>query len=156
MGFLSAAIVLRHRKNSAAANFAHAAINGMGLEMSVLLQKVIRVGILALLLVLIGLGGYSALLKQRVTTLRQQAALQQKTLAQQKEQIAALQAQDAQNRALMAAQQQQEQWLRQQGDNTERKYREAIKNTACAGQPMPGIVPELLRRAGADNGAVAP
>ncbi|VVA47937.1 hypothetical protein SERVES_01658 [Serratia ficaria] len=60
--------------------------------------------------------------------------------------ITTLQAQDAQNRALVAAQQQHEQQLRQQHDILQRKYREAIKNDPCAAQPMPGAVIELLQQ----------
>ncbi|WP_406894371.1 hypothetical protein [Serratia marcescens] len=60
--------------------------------------------------------------------------------------ITTLQAQDAQNRALVAAQQQHEQQLRQQHDILQRKYREAIKNDPCAAQPMPGAVVELLQQ----------
>ena len=110
-------------------------------------------------MVAICLGGYSSLLSHRLELARQQALEQQKTLAQQAGLIATLQTQDAQNRALMAAQQQQEQQLRQQSDVYQRKYREAIKNDACAGQPMPGAVIELLRptaTAGSAGGTVAP
>ncbi|VEA67092.1 Protein of uncharacterised function (DUF2570) [Serratia plymuthica] len=127
--------------------------------MSGWLNKIMQGGLLLLLAVAICLGGYSSLLSHRLELARQQAAEQQKTLAQQAGLIATLQTQDAQNRALMAAQQQQEQQLRQQSDVYQRKYREAIKNDACAGQPMPGAVLELLRPAtgGTDaRGAAAP
>ena len=139
--------------------------------MSGWLSRLAQGGLLLLLLVAICLGGYSSLLSHRLelarqqaleqqkTLARQQALEQQKTLAQQAGLIATLQTQDAQNRALMAAQQQQEQQLRQQSDVYQRKYREAIKNDACAGQPMPGAVIELLRptaAAGSAGGTVAP
>lgn len=127
--------------------------------MSGWLNKLMQGGLLLLLAVAICLGGYSSLLSHRLALVRQQAAEQQKTLAQQAGLIATLQTQDAQNRALMAAQQQQEQQLRRQSDVYQRRYREAIKNDACAGQPMPGAVLELLRPTadGIDaSGAVAP
>lgn len=127
--------------------------------MSGWLSRLAQGGLLLLLLVAICLGGYSSLLSHRLELARQQALEQQKTLAQQAGLIATLQTQDAQNRALMAAQQQQEQQLRQQSDVYQRKYREAIKNDACAGQPMPGTVIELLRptaAAGSSGGTVAP
>ncbi|CVF31148.1 TPA: DUF2570 family protein [Serratia marcescens] len=118
-------------------------------------------GSLALLsLVAICLGGYSSLLSHQLQLARQQAAEQQKTLTQQAGLIATLQTQDAQNRALMAAQQQREQQLRQQGENYQRKYQDAIKNDECARRTAPGAVLGLLRgtdtaTAGAD-GAVSP
>ncbi len=127
--------------------------------MSGWLSRLAQGGLLLLLLVAICLGGYSSLLSHRLELARQQALEQQKTLAQQAGLIATLQTQDAQNRVLMAAQQQQEQLLRQQSDVYQRKYREAIKNDACAGQPMPGAVIELLRptaTAGSAGGTVAP
>ncbi|QIC88226.1 DUF2570 domain-containing protein [Serratia liquefaciens] len=127
--------------------------------MSGWLSRLAQGGLLLLLLVAICLGGYSSLLSHRLELARQQVLEQQKTLAQQAGLIATLQTQDAQNRALMAAQQQQEQLLRQQSDVYQRKYREAIKNDACAGQPMPGAVIELLRptaTAGSAGGTVAP
>lgn len=127
--------------------------------MSGWLSRLAQGGLLLLLLVAICLGGYSSLLSHRLELARQQVLEQQKTLAQQAGLIATLQTQDAQNRALMAAQQQQEQQLRQQSDVYQRKYREAIKNDACAGQPMPGAVIELLRpaaAAGSAGGTVAP
>ncbi|CAI0723591.1 Protein of uncharacterised function (DUF2570) [Serratia liquefaciens] len=127
--------------------------------MSGWLNRLAQGGLLLLLLVAICLGGYSSLLSHRLELARQQALEQQKILAQQAGLIATLQTQDAQNRALMAAQQQQEQQMRQQSDVYQRKYREAIKNDACAGQPMPGAVIELLRptaAAGSAGGTVAP
>ncbi|MFS7240509.1 DUF2570 family protein [Serratia proteamaculans] len=127
--------------------------------MSGLLSRLVQGGWLLLLLAAICLGGYSSLLSHRLELVQQQAGEQQKTLAQQAGLIATLQTQDAQNRALMAVQQQQEQQLRQQSDVYQRKYREAIKNDACAGQPMPDAVIELLRPTAAGSsagGAVAP
>ncbi|MGA9617668.1 MAG: hypothetical protein WBR09_10915 [Serratia proteamaculans] len=127
--------------------------------MSGLLSRLVQGGWLLLLVAAICLGGYSSLLSHRLELVQQQADEQQKTLAQQAGLIATLQTQDAQNRALMAVQQQQEQQLRQQSDVYQRKYREAIKNDACAGQLMPDAVIELLRPTAAGSsagGAVAP
>lgn len=127
--------------------------------MSGLLSRLVQGRWLLLLVAAICLGGYSSLLSHRLELVQQQAGEQQKTLAQQAGLIATLQIQDAQNRALMAVQQQQEQQLRQQSDVYQRKYREAIKNDACAGQPMPDAVIELLRPTAAGSsagGAVAP
>ncbi|BEL79882.1 hypothetical protein SM12BL3_11890 [Serratia marcescens] len=121
------------------------------------MSKIAGGSLALLLLVAICLGGYSSLLSHRLQLARQQAAEQQKTLAQQAGLIATLQTQDAQNRALMAAQQQREQQLRQQHDTAQRKYREAIKNDPCADQPLPAAVLELLRPAtGTTPGAVNP
>ncbi|WP_440531013.1 DUF2570 family protein [Serratia marcescens] len=121
------------------------------------MSKIAGGSLALLLLVAICLGGYSSLLSNRLALARQQAGEQQKTLAQQAGLIATLQTQDAQNRALMAAQQQREQQLRQQHDTAQRKYREAIKNDPCAGQPLPAAVLELLRPAtGTAPGAVNP
>ncbi|AGE17729.1 DUF2570 family protein [Serratia marcescens] len=121
------------------------------------MSKIAGGSLVLLLLVAICLGGYSSLLSHQLQLARQQAAEQQKTLAQQAGLIATLQTQDAQNRALMAAQQQREQQLRQQHDTAQRKYREAIKNDPCAGQPLPAAVLELLRPAtGTAPGAVNP
>ncbi|BEN49120.1 hypothetical protein SMKC057_12320 [Serratia marcescens] len=120
-------------------------------------SKIAGGSLVLLLLVAIFLGGYSSLLSHRLQLARQQAAEQQKTLAQQAGLIATLQTQDAQNRALMAAQQQREQQQREQHDTAQRKYREAIKNDPCAGQPLPAAVLELLRPAtGTAPGAVNP
>ncbi len=121
------------------------------------MSKIAGGSLALLLLVAICLGGYSSLLSHRLQLARQQAAEQQKALAQQAGLIATLQTQDAQNRALMAAQQQREQQLRQLHDTAQRKYREAIKNDPCAGQPLPAAVLELLRPAtGTTPGAVNP
>ncbi|WP_434462845.1 hypothetical protein ACMV5L_10350 [Serratia plymuthica] len=109
------------------------------------LSKLAGGGLVLLLLVAICLGGYCSLLSHRLELARQQAAEQQKTLAQQAGFIATLQTQDAQNRALMAAQQQQEQQLRQQADIYQRKYWDAIKNDECARRNAPGAVLDLMR-----------
>ncbi|EMH4134481.1 DUF2570 family protein [Serratia marcescens] len=125
--------------------------------MSGWISKLAGGGMLLLLVASICLGGYSSLLSHRLASVRQQAAELQKSLAQQAGLIATLQTQDAQNRALMAAQQRQEQQLRQQHDTAQRKYREAIKNDPCAGQPLPAAVLELLRPdTGTTPGAVNP
>ncbi|ENN8406624.1 DUF2570 family protein [Serratia marcescens] len=109
------------------------------------MSKIAGGSLALLLLVAICLGAYSSLLSHQLQLARQQAAEQQKTLAQQAGLIATLQTQDAQNRALMAAQQQREQQLRQQGENYQRKYQDAIKNDECARRTAPGAVLGLLR-----------
>ncbi|EIV2912438.1 DUF2570 family protein [Serratia marcescens] len=115
------------------------------------MSKIAGGSLVLLLMVAIFLGGYSSLLSYRLELARQQTAEQQKTLAQQAGLIATLQTQDAQNRALMAAQQQREQQLRQQGENYQRKYQDAIKNDECARRTAPGAVLGLLR--GTDTAA---
>lgn len=122
--------------------------------MNAWLQKLMQGGLLLLLVVAICLGGYGSLLAQRLEAARLQLHEQQKSLAQQAGLITTLQTQDAQNRVLMAAQLQQERQLRQQYSDYQRKYRDAIKNDACAGQPMPDAVLELLQPTAA-NGAAA-
>ncbi|OPJ96480.1 DUF2570 family protein [Serratia marcescens] len=86
----------------------------------------------------------------------EQVKQQEKTLAQQAGLITTLRADDARNRAMMAEQQRREQQLRQQGENYQRKYREAIKNDSCAGQPMPAAVIELLQQNTAGTAANRP
>lgn len=76
----------------------------------------------------------------------EQVKQQEKTLAQQAELLTTLRADDARNRTMIAEQQRREQQLRQQNESYQRKYREAIKNDACAGQPMPAAVVELLQQ----------
>jgi hypothetical protein len=76
----------------------------------------------------------------------QKLAEQKKTVDQQAGVINTLQTQDAYNRALMVAQQHREQQLRQQSDIYQRKYREAIKDNACAAERMPDAVVELLQQ----------
>ncbi|WP_226911562.1 hypothetical protein [Serratia marcescens] len=75
----------------------------------------------------------------------------EKTLAQQAGLITTLRADDARNRAMMAEQQRREQQLRQQGENYQRKYQDAIKNDECARRTAPGAVLGLLR--GTDTAA---
>lgn len=75
----------------------------------------------------------------------EQVKQQERTLAQQSGLISTLQAQDRKNRALAAEQQQREQQLRQQGENYQRKYQDAIKNDECARRTAPGAVLGLLR-----------
>jgi len=85
---------------------------------------------------------------------------QKETLAQQAGLITNLRADDARNRAMMAEQQRREQQLRQQGENYQRKYRDAIKNDECARRAAPGAVLGLLRgtdtTAGGGARAVSP
>ncbi|HFD7740947.1 TPA: hypothetical protein ACF54C_004781 [Serratia marcescens] len=81
----------------------------------------------------------------------EQVKQQEKTLAQQAGLITTLRADDARNRAMMAEQQRREQQLRQQGENYQRKYREAIQNDECARRTAPGAVLGLLR--GTDTAA---
>ena len=61
----------------------------------------------------------------------EQVKQQEKTLAQQTGLITTLRADDARNRAMMAEQQRREQQLRQQGENYQRKYQDAIKMTSA-------------------------
>ncbi|ENR6204306.1 DUF2570 family protein [Serratia sp. TSA_130.2] len=81
----------------------------------------------------------------------EQVKQQEKTLAQQAGLITTLRADDARNRAMMAEQQRREQQLRQQGENYQRKYQDAIKNDECARHTAPGAVLDLLR--GTDTAA---
>ncbi|WP_261990621.1 hypothetical protein [Serratia marcescens] len=75
----------------------------------------------------------------------EQVKQQEKTLVRQEGLIATLRADDARNRAMMAEQQRREQQLRQQGENYQRKYREAIKNDECARRSAPNAVLGILR-----------
>ncbi|OCO80419.1 DUF2570 family protein [Serratia marcescens] len=113
--------------------------------MSGWISKLAGGGILLLLVASICLGGYSSLLSHRLELARQQVAEQKKTLAQQTGLITTLRADDARNRAMMAEQQRREQQLRQQGENYQRKYQDAIKNDECARRTAPGAVLGLLR-----------
>ncbi|WP_413506702.1 DUF2570 family protein [Serratia proteamaculans] len=88
--------------------------------------------------------------------LDQKLVEQKKTVDQQAGVINTLQTQEVQNRALMAAQQQHEQQLRQQSDIYQRKYREAIKDNACAAERMPDAVVELLQQTAAGTAATRP
>ncbi|WP_237159073.1 hypothetical protein [Serratia marcescens] len=84
---------------------------------------------------------------------------QEKTLAQQSGLISTLQAQDRKNRALAAEQQHREQLLRQQGENYQRKLRDALKGSKCGNSPMPAAVIDLLQQNAtgtATGGAVTP
>lgn len=117
------------------------------------MSKIAGGSLALLLLVAICLGGYSSLLSRRLELARQQTAEQQKTLAQQTGLITTLRADDARNRAMMAEQQRREQQLRQQGENYQRKYQDAIKNDECARRTAPGAVLGLLR--GTDTAAAA-
>ncbi|HBC7420660.1 TPA: hypothetical protein KEY88_003366 [Serratia marcescens] len=109
-------------------------------------------GVMLLLLVAsICLGGYSSLLSHQLALARLQTAEQEKTLAQQAGLITTLRADDARNRAMMVEQQRREQQLRQQGENYQRKYQDAIKNYECARRTAPGAVIGLLR--GTDTAA---
>lgn len=109
---------------------------------------------LLLLVTAICLGGYSSLLSHRLELARQQVAEQKKTLAQQTGLITTLRADDARNRAMMAEQQRRELQLRQQGENYQRKYQDAIKNDECARRVAPVAVLDLLR--GKDTTAAGP
>ncbi|WP_075686217.1 DUF2570 domain-containing protein [Serratia marcescens] len=86
----------------------------------------------------------------------EQVKQQEKTLAQQSGLISALQTQERKNRALATEQHRREQQLRQQNESYQRKYREAIKNDACAAQPMPAATIELLQQSTADTTANSP
>ncbi|WBF44455.1 hypothetical protein [Serratia rubidaea] len=90
-------------------------------------------------------------LRKELRMAEQQAEQQKKTLAQQAKLLATMRADDARNRSLMAEQQQREQQLRQQGENYQRKYQDAIKNDGCARRAAPGAVLNLLR--GTDTGS---
>lgn len=91
-------------------------------------------------------------LRKELRMAEQQAEQQKKTLAQQAELLATMRADDARNRSLMAEQQQREQQLRQQGQDYQRKYRDAIKNDDCARRAAPGSVIDLLRGTGVGTG----
>ncbi|UMK54472.1 hypothetical protein [Serratia ureilytica] len=84
----------------------------------------------------------------------EQVKQQEKMLAQQAGLITTLRADDARNRAMMAEQQRREQQLRQQGENYQRKYREAIQNDECSRRVAPSAVIVLLR--GTDTAAAGP
>ncbi|MFI8019065.1 hypothetical protein ACIF2R_08795 [Serratia marcescens] len=122
--------------------------------MSGWISKLAGGGMLLLLVTAICLGGYSSLLSHRLELARQQVAEQKKTLAQQTGLITTLRADDARNRAMMAEQQRRELQLRQQGENYQRKYQDAIKNDECARRVAPVAVLDLLR--GKDTTAASP
>mgnify|MGYP002795020725 CR=1 FL=1 len=86
----------------------------------------------------------------------EQVKQQEKTLAQQTGLITTLRADDARNRAMMAEQQRREQQLRQQGENYQRKLRDALKGSKCGNSPMPAAVVELLQQNAAGTSANRP
>ncbi|MEX3003549.1 hypothetical protein [Serratia fonticola] len=106
------------------------------LRIAVLLGVVVYSGFLAI---------NGKMLSTRLESAKQQLREQQRSLAQQAGLIATLQTQDAQNRVLMAEQQRQEQLIRQQATDNERKYREAIEDDECAKRDMPGAVIDILQ-----------
>ncbi|QHA89999.1 DUF2570 family protein [Serratia rhizosphaerae] len=123
--------------------------------MDAYLNKITGGSLALLLLVATCLGGYSSLLSHRLELARQQVAEQKKTLAQQTGLITTLRADDARNRAMIAEQQRREQQLRQQGENYQRKYQDAIKNDDCARRAAPGAVLDILRGTGIGNSGAA-
>lgn len=86
----------------------------------------------------------------------EQVKQQEKALAQQAGLITTLRADDARNRAMMAEQQRREQQLRQQGENYQRKLRDALKGSKCGNSPMPAAVVELLQQNAAGTAANRP
>lgn len=122
--------------------------------MSGWISKLVGGGMLLLLVASICLGGYSSLLSHRLALARLQTAEQEKTLAQQAGLITTLRADNSRNRAMMAEQQRREQQLRQQSENYQRKYREAIQNDECSRRVAPSAVIVLLR--GTDTAAAGP
>ncbi|BEM03643.1 TPA: DUF2570 family protein [Serratia marcescens subsp. marcescens ATCC 13880] len=122
--------------------------------MSGWISKLAGGGMLLLLVASICLWGYSSLLSHQLALARLQTAEQAKTLAQQAGLITTLRADNYRNRAMMAEQQRREQQLRQQGENYQRKYREAIQNDECSRRVAPSAVIVLLR--GTDTAAAGP
>ncbi|MGP2688915.1 hypothetical protein ACTVNK_10545 [Serratia nevei] len=111
-----------------------------------------------LLVALVIVGRLAFYLNSNAVKAGEQVKQQEKTLAQQAGLITILRADDARNRAMMAEQQRREQQLRQQGENYQRKYQDAIKNDECARRTAPGAVLGLLHgtdtaAAGADRAA---
>lgn len=122
------------------------------------MSKVMGTVLLVLLLISIGLAQLAFYFHSNAVRAGEQVIQQEKMLAQQAGLITILRADDARNRAMMAEQQRREQQLRQQGENYQRKYREAIQNDECARRTAPGAVLGLLRgtdtaAAGADRAA---
>lgn len=107
--------------------------------------------IVLLLVALIVAGRLAFYFHSNAVRAGEQVKQQEKTLAQQAGLITTLRADDARNRAMMAEQQRREQQLRQQGENYQRKYQDAIKNDECARHTAPGAVLDLLR--GTDTAA---
>ncbi|BAO32616.1 TPA: DUF2570 domain-containing protein [Serratia marcescens] len=115
------------------------------------MSKVMGTVLLVLLLISIGLAQLAFYFHGNAVKAGEQVKQQEKTLAQQAGLITTLRADDARNRAMMAEQQRREQQLRQQGENYQRKYQDAIKNDECARRTAPGAVLGLLR--GTDTAA---
>ena len=115
------------------------------------MSKVMGTVLLVLLLISIGLAQLAFYFHSNAVKAGEQVKQQEKTLAQQAGLITTLRADDARNRAMMAEQQRREQQLRQQGENYQRKYQDAIKNDECARRTAPGAVLGLLR--GTDTAA---
>ena len=107
----------------------------------------------ALLIIVIVLAWLAFHFHSNAVRAGEQVKQQEKTLAQQTGLITTLRADDARNRAMMAEQQRREQQLRQQGENYQRKYQDAIKNDECARRTAPGAVLGLLRGTDAAAGA---
>jgi Na+-transporting NADH:ubiquinone oxidoreductase subunit NqrC len=105
--------------------------------------KTMLIGLL--LVAVVAVGKIASYYRDSYRQEQRQTAELQKSLAQQAGLIAMLQTQDVQNRALMAAQQQREQQLRQQSDNYQRKYSEAIQSNKCAAERVPSAVIDILR-----------
>ncbi len=104
-----------------------------------------------LLVALIVTGRLASYFHSNAVKAGEQVKQQEKTLVQQQSLITALRKNAARNSSLMAEQQQREQQLRQQGENYQRKYQDAIKNDECARRTAPGAVLGLLR--GTDTAA---
>ncbi len=100
----------------------------------------------ALLIIVIALAWLAFHFHSSAVKAGEQVKQQEKTLAQQSGLISTLQAQDRKNRALAAEQQHREQLLRQQGENYQRKLRDALKGSKCGNSPMPAAVVELLQQ----------
>ncbi|MGP1101983.1 hypothetical protein ACJ8OA_06060 [Serratia sp. CY68630] len=99
----------------------------------------------ALLIIIIALAWLAFHFHSNAVRVGEQVKQQEQTLAQQAGLITTLRADDARNRAMMDEQQRREQQLRQQGENYQRKYQDAIKNDECARRTAPGAVLGLLR-----------
>lgn len=124
--------------------------------MSGWLSKLAGGGMVLLLVISIGLGGYNSLLSYRLELSRQQNAEQEKTLAQQSGLITTLRMDDARNREMIAEQQRREQQLRQRSEIYQKEYQDAIKSNKCAAERMPDAVLGLLQRHDAITAASSP
>ncbi|OPJ96320.1 DUF2570 domain-containing protein [Serratia marcescens] len=109
------------------------------------MSKSLGTVVLVFLLISIALAQLAFYFHSSAVKAGEQVKQQEKTLAQQSGLITTLRADDARNRAMMAEQQRREQQLRQQGENYQRKYQDAIKNDECARRSAPGAVLGLLR-----------